>query len=86
MKQDLQAAKARGQRWLIAMWHKPPYTAGTHSDDEEVQASFVPVLEAEGVDLILNGHSHVAERTYLLAKQKIINNSLSHYPKRGFES
>lgn len=85
VKQDLQAAKARGQRWLIAMWHKPPYTASTHSDDEEVQASFVPVLEAEGVDLILNGHSHVAERTYLLAKQKIINNSLSHYPKRGFE-
>ncbi len=86
VQQDLQAAKKRGQRWLIAMWHKPPYSAGTHSDDEEIQANFVPVLEAEGVDLILNGHSHVAERTFLLANHKIINNSLSSYPKKGFET
>ncbi len=86
VKQDLQAAKARGQRWLIAMWHKPPYSAGTHTDDEEIQKVFVPNLEAEGVDLILNGHSHVAERTYLLANHQILNNSLSNYPKRGFEA
>jgi hypothetical protein len=86
VKQDLQAAKARGQRWLIAMWHKPPYSEGTHSDDDEIQANFLPTLEAEGIDLILNGHSHVAERSYLLANHAIINNSLSNYPKKGFEA
>lgn len=85
VKQDLQAAKARGQRWLIVMWHKPPYSAGTHSDDEDIQKNFIPTLEAEGVDLVLNGHSHVAERTFLLAEHKIINNDLSNYPKKGFE-
>lgn len=85
VRQDLQAAKARGQRWLIVMWHKPPYSAGTHSDDEDIQRVFIPTLEAEGVDLVLNGHSHVAERTFLLADHKIINNDLSNYPKKGFE-
>lgn len=86
VKQDLQAAKARGQRWLIAMWHKPPYSEGTHSDDDEIQANFLPTLEAEGVDLVLNGHSHVAERSFLLAKSAVINNSLANYPKQGFET
>lgn len=86
VKQDLQAAKSRGQRWLIAMWHKPPYSAGTHSDDEEIQTNFIPVMDAAGVDLILNGHSHVAERTFLLASHRIVNNNLSNYPKRGFEA
>ncbi len=86
VKLDLQAAKSRGQRWLIVMWHKPPYSAGTHSDDEQIQTNFIPALEGEGVDLILNGHSHVAERTYLLANHKIINNNLSNYPKKGFET
>ncbi len=86
VKQDLQAAKSRGQRWLIVMWHKPPYSAGTHSDDDEIQNNFLPTLEAEGVDLILNGHSHVAERSYLLANNAIVNNSLSNYPKKGFEA
>ncbi len=83
-KQDLRAAKQRGQRWLIAMWHKPPYSGGSHPDDEDIQATFVPALEAEGVDLVLNGHSHVAERTFLLNNHQIVNQSLSQYPKTGF--
>ena len=85
-KQDLRAAKQRGQRWLIAMWHKPPYSGGSHTDDEDIQATFVPALETEGVDLVLNGHSHVAERTFLLNNHQIVNQALSQYHKTGFSA
>lgn len=83
VKKDLADAKSRGQRWLIAMFHRPPYSLGTHDDDDFTQPAFVPVLEAAGVDLVLCGHSHVAERSFLLNNHKIVNNDLSHYPKNG---
>ncbi|MGH7454068.1 MAG: metallophosphoesterase, partial [bacterium] len=80
-KQDLAEAKSRGQRWLIAMFHKPPYTTGTHPDNKFTQGTFVPLLEAAGVDLVLCGHSHVAERSFLLNSHKIVNNDSSNYPR-----
>jgi hypothetical protein len=60
--------------WLIAYWHHPPYTKGTHNSDDalidyeliEMRESAVPILEAFGVDLVMCGHSHVYERSYLL--------------------
>jgi hypothetical protein len=82
-KKDLADAKNRGQRWLIAMFHKPPYSSGTHNDDDFTKPTFVPVLEAAGVDLVLCGHSHVAERSFLLNDNKIVNNDLSNYPLNG---
>ncbi|MGH7599477.1 MAG: metallophosphoesterase [bacterium] len=80
-KQDLAEAKSRGQRWLIAMFHKAPYTTGTHPDNKFTQGTFVPLLEAAGVDLVLSGHSHVAERSFLLNSHQIVNNDSSNYPK-----
>lgn len=82
-KQDLADAKKRGQRWLIVMFHKPPYTNGTHTDDDFTKGTFVPVMEAAGVDLVLCGHSHVAERSFLLNNNSIINKDLSSYPVNG---
>jgi 3',5'-cyclic AMP phosphodiesterase CpdA len=82
-KQDLAAAKSRGQRWLIVMFHKAPYTSGTHPDNAFTQSRFVPLLEAAGVDLVLCGHSHVAERSFLLNNHTIVNNDSSRYPKNG---
>jgi len=60
--------------WLIAYWHHPPYTKGTHDSDDpildyeliEMRENVLPILEAFGVDLVLCGHSHVYERSYLL--------------------
>ena len=66
---------ATTQRWKIAFWHTPPYTKGSHDSDSltdtdgtmvDMRENFVPILETYGVDLVLNGHSHVYERTYLL--------------------
>lgn len=67
LEMDLAAATAE---WVVALWHHPPYTDGTHQDDESQQEDMrqevLPVLEAAGVDLVLAGHSHIYERSYLL--------------------
>ena len=57
--------------WLIAFWHHPPYTKGSHDSDAEtplieMRQNFLPILEEAGVDLVLSGHSHAYERSYLL--------------------
>jgi hypothetical protein len=83
LRKDLADAKARGQHWLVTMFHRPPYTYGTHTDDDFTKSTFVPELEKAGVDLVLCGHSHVAERSFLLNNNKIINQDLSYYPKDG---
>jgi hypothetical protein len=59
------------QEWLIVMFHHPPYTKGSHDSDTEsaladMRKTFTPILEAAGVDLVLCGHSHSYERSYLL--------------------
>jgi len=59
------------QEWIVAFWHHPPYTKGSHDSDTEselidMRENFLPMLEGNGVDLVLNGHSHSYERSYLL--------------------
>lgn len=59
------------QEWLIAFWHHPPYSKGSHDSDTETQLvemreNALPILEAAGVDLVLCGHSHSYERSYLI--------------------
>ncbi len=76
MMQWLKADLAATQRdWIIAFFHHPPYTKGTHDSDKDtdsagrmndMRAIFLPVLEQGGVDLILTGHSHVYERSWLM--------------------
>lgn len=68
MENDLTANE---RTWLIAFWHHPPYTKGSHDSDQEgtlieMRENFVPILEAYGVDMVLTGHSHSYERSYLL--------------------
>lgn len=72
MMQWLQADLAATARdWIIAFFHHPPYTKGTHDSDREsalreMRQVFMPALETGGVDLVLTGHSHVYERSPLL--------------------
>ncbi len=66
--QDLQA---NTNEWVIAFWHHPPYTKGSHDSDwegelVEMRQNIVPILEAYGVDLVLSGHSHCYERSFLI--------------------
>ncbi|MEO2092690.1 MAG: metallophosphoesterase family protein, partial [bacterium] len=62
---------ATTQDWIIAFWHHPPYTKGSHDSDTEtrlveMRQNFLPLLEDHGVDLVLGGHSHSFERSYLI--------------------
>jgi hypothetical protein len=57
--------------WIIAFWHHPPYTKGSHDSDteaelREMRENVLPILETYGVDLVLSGHSHSYERSFLL--------------------
>lgn len=72
LQRDLHATQ---QPWLIAMFHHPPYSKGTHNSDNRrdswgrmavMRENFLPLLEQRGVDLVLSGHSHMYERSYLL--------------------
>jgi len=59
------------QDWIVAVWHHPPYTKGSHDSDLETELiemreNVVPILEAHGVDLMLSGHSHSYERSFLI--------------------
>ncbi len=69
IKKDLE--KASNAEWIVAFWHHPPYTMGSHSSDTEqelvdIRQNFIPVLERYGVDIVLNGHSHDYERSRLI--------------------
>ncbi|HHJ18320.1 MAG TPA: hypothetical protein ENJ84_00580, partial [Gammaproteobacteria bacterium] len=62
---DLQNTSAD---WIIAFWHHPPYSKGSHNSDTDsrmtkMRSIALPILENYGVDLVLGGHSHAYERS-----------------------
>ena len=68
LKADLDKARAD---WVIAFFHHPPYTKGSHDSDKEkdlteMRQHIVPILEAGGTDVVLTGHSHTYERSMLI--------------------
>lgn len=68
LKQDLAQVQ---QDWIIAFWHHPPYSKGSHDSDTEnklyaMREQALPILEAGGVDLVLCGHSHNYERSFFI--------------------
>ncbi len=63
------------QEWIIAFWHHPPYSKGSHDSDSlsdssgrlvDMRENALPILEAGGVDLVLAGHSHSYERSFFI--------------------
>jgi hypothetical protein len=68
LRADLEQTQAD---WLVAFWHHPPYTKGSHDSDKEQQLiemrqHIMPILEAGGVDVVFTGHSHIWERSMLM--------------------
>jgi hypothetical protein len=62
---------ANTQPWVIVAFHHPPYTKGSHDSDTETELvemrrNALPILENAGVDLVLTGHSHSYERSFLI--------------------
>ncbi|MBT4501706.1 MAG: metallophosphoesterase family protein [Gemmatimonadetes bacterium] len=58
---DLQGCKAT---WKIVFFHYPPYVSGDYQVEE--MRALCPVLEEHGVDLVLNSHTIVYERSHPL--------------------
>lgn len=72
--------------WVIAYWHHPPYSKGSHDSDNptdsagrliDMRENVLPILEDAGVDLVLSGHSHVYERSFLLDGHYDFSNTLT---------
>ena len=62
---------ATTKKWIIAYWHHPSYSKGSHDSDSEgalreMRENALPILESYGVDLVLSGHSHSYERSFQL--------------------
>ncbi|MCB0507542.1 MAG: metallophosphoesterase [Chitinophagales bacterium] len=72
LKADLAAST---KKFKVAYWHSAPYSKGSHDSDDfwevfmaSMRERVLPILEQYGVDLVLCGHSHVYERSYLINK------------------
>jgi len=71
LKNDL---AANTKKWTVAYFHHPPYTKTSHDADNTtteaelvaVREKFIRILERFGVDMVICGHSHGYERSYLL--------------------
>jgi hypothetical protein len=73
---------ANTRNWLVAFWHHPPYTKGSHNSDTETELvqmrqNALPILENYGVDLVLSGHSHSYERSKLIDQQYGLSTQVS---------
>ena len=71
------------KKWTIVYFHHPPYTKGSHDSDLEgdlisMHNKIPAILERYGVDLVINGHSHVYERSFLL--KNLYGNSSTYVP------
>lgn len=71
---ELDLAQTR-QKWIVVLFHQPPYTKGTHDSDnprdsrgrmQRARENIAPILDKYGVDLAMSGHSHVYERSHLI--------------------
>ena len=54
-------AGSRGA-WKIVVFHEPAYSCSRHDGSDVVQERWVPLFEAAGIDLVVNGHDHNYQR------------------------
>jgi hypothetical protein len=67
IQQDIQAARAAGQRWIIPYYHVSPFSEGTsHPSNTTLRQQLGPLFEQLGVKLTISSHDQSYERTYPL--------------------
>lgn len=60
LRADLKRAK---RAWTVVFTHVPVFAGERHGDQPFLQKNLKPLLEKGGVDLVLQGHDHVYERS-----------------------
>ncbi len=69
LREDIQAARNAGAKWIIAVLHKGPYTTSNHATDSDimgpngVRTLVAPIMSDLGIDLVLQGHDHIYARS-----------------------
>ncbi|MEU9735518.1 metallophosphoesterase family protein [Streptomyces sp. NPDC048002] len=58
---ELRAAK--GVDFVVVFFHHCAYSTSSHASDGGVRAEWLPLFAEHRVDLVINGHNHVYERT-----------------------
>ncbi|OVA16171.1 Phosphoesterase domain [Macleaya cordata] len=61
LKEVESALKESNAKWKIVVAHHPVRSAGHHGDTEELVKLLLPILQANNVDLYINGHDHCLE-------------------------
>jgi hypothetical protein len=79
---------ANNKDWLVAFFHHPPYTKGSHNSDTEtilveMRTNVLPLLESYGVDLVLSGHSHSYERSFLIDGHYGVSSTFTNAMKKN---
>ncbi len=83
LREDLASTE---RMWVIAYWHHPPYSKGSHDSDDDLDSGgrmgdmrryTLPILDSTGVDLVLTGHSHAYERSFLINGHYDVSSTLA---------
>lgn len=53
------------KKWKIVVFHIPAYSSGGHNGNKKMQEFTSRIFEKYGVDLILNGHNHFYQRSFV---------------------
>ncbi|XP_019054961.1 PREDICTED: purple acid phosphatase 17-like [Nelumbo nucifera] len=56
------ALRASAAKWKIVIGHHPIRSFGTHGDTQELVEQLLPILQANNVDMYMNGHDHCLMR------------------------
>jgi len=75
---DLEAN--RDARWTVVMVHEPVYH---RVGGEESRPTLADTIEGYGVDLVIQGHSHLVTRTYPMKDGKIVSKAVTDNIKKG---
>lgn len=69
---DLKKAAAdKDIDFTIVQYHHTTYSAGPHGPTPWVKTLLVPLFEKHGVDLVINGHDHIYERSLPVLADKV---------------
>ena len=59
-------------RWKIVFFHHPVYSNAHYGPTRKLWDHLVPCMERHRVNLVLNGHDHLYERTHPIRERKVV--------------